>query len=446
MKKERNRNDGYRADNGQNHGRRHGDTGYIYLIKNPSSNELSVCASEVPLKRGVEVVAPTRYGLDYGVVVGSAMSLSGGYQSGSTECQGACLQAVDADGEEADGDLLASGDPSDLGGEPVTVPPTTTSAEDLSPSSLKGVEEAVGESVGEGVSVGEDVSEAVGVSEGVVPAVDPNLPPYIAAGITYEATLGTSPQIACSECTACQGCGSTASPETRVELEGDVEWIDRIATDEDIKRFSDYLTMENEALLLCREKVQSHGLDMKLVTAHYLLGEPKIIFFFTAANRVDFRDLVKDLVSVFRIRIELRQIGVRDESRVLGGLAVCGRDFCCHCVTDKLNPVSIKMAKEQNLSLNSTKISGPCGRLLCCLSYEYDFYAEEKAKLPPEGSRMKVAHDLMKITEVNILSRKISMIGAEGRFLTIPFSAVYFNEETSHWEIGKDYLDEYLSS
>jgi len=177
-----------------------------------------------------------------------------------------------------------------------------------------------------------------------------------------------------------------------------------------------------------------------------LFGEAKIIFFFTAANRVDFRDLVKDLVAVFRIRIELRQIGVRDESRVLGGLAVCGRDFCCHAITDKLNPVSIKMAKEQNLSLNSTKISGPCGRLLCCLSYEYDFYFEEKRNLPQEGSKLKIQHELMKITEVNILSRKISLTGPDGRHLTIPFSAVYHNDENSRWEVTREYLDEFLTN
>jgi cell fate regulator YaaT (PSP1 superfamily) len=219
-----------------------------------------------------------------------------------------------------------------------------------------------------------------------------------------------------------------------------------MATKEDYQRYLELTSMEEEALVLCREKVQAHGLDMKLVSAHYLFGESKIIFFFTAANRVDFRDLVKDLVGVFRIRIELRQIGVRDESRVLGGLAVCGRDFCCHAITDKLNPVSIKMAKEQNLSLNSTKISGPCGRLLCCLSYEYDFYAEEKRKFPAEGSRLKVQHELMKITEVNILSRKISLVGPEGRHLTIPFTAVHLNEETSRWEIDREYLDEFLAN
>lgn len=232
--------------------------------------------------------------------------------------------------------------------------------------------------------------------------------------------------------------------EKPVPIAPTVGWIERIATEEDEARLAELAVMEEEAIILCREKIAKHNLDMKLVLAHYVFGEPKILFFFTAASRIDFRLLVKDLVSIFRIRIELRQIGVRDESRMLGGLAVCGRDFCCHGVTDKMNTVTIKMAKEQNLSLNSTKISGPCGRLLCCLAYEYDLYAEEKRKLPAEGSRLKVRQNTMKITEVNILSRKISLMGSDGRILSIPFSAIYRDVETSRWEITHDYLDEFL--
>ena len=129
---------------------------------------------------------------------------------------------------------------------------------------------------------------------------------------------------------------------------------------------------------------------MKLVSAHYLLEEPKVLFYFSAESRVDFRELVKDLVSVFKIRIELRQIGVRDEARVTGGCGVCGRVLCCHGVTDKLVPVSIKMAKDQNLSLNSMKISGPCGRLLCCLAYEYGFYRDARRELPGRGRALPV--------------------------------------------------------
>lgn len=386
------------------HGDRHGDAqqkqqtqrpenGFIYLIKNPSSNELTVCASEEKLERGAHVIAPSRYGLDYGMVVGSAMDM-GQYEPGSTEVQGACLHG-DSFNETfpLDADLAASADPEGI----VETHPVEQRLEER------------------------DQSIPIDIPE------NPKLSP-------------------CASCSDCNNTNVQSWNEKPIKITGDVDWIERLATKDDYSRYLELNKMENEALVLCREKVLAHGLDMKLVSAHYLFGEPKVIFFFTAANRVDFRDLVKDLVSVFRIRIELRQIGVRDESRVLGGLAVCGRDFCCHAITDKLNPVSIKMAKEQNLSLNSTKISGPCGRLLCCLSYEYDFYVEEKRNLPQEGSRLKIQHELMKITEVNLLSRKISLIGPEGRHLTIPFSAVNFNNEHSRWEVDRDYLDEFLSN
>ncbi len=349
--------------------------GYIYLVKNPSSNESSVCAWDSVLYPGTSVVAPTRYGLDLGIIVASIDRLGKPYEPGCSDCQGACLHGECTpkdDIEEADDDLAYAMDPPEE-------PPLWNEEPDEDP------------------------------------------------------------------CSSCQGC-STMPEAQEVELEGDITWIDRLATPTDMNRYQEFQAKEDEAMKICREKIALHKLDMKLVTAHFLLGEPKIIFFFTADVRVDFRELVKDLVSVFRIRIELRQIGVRDESRVLGGLAVCGRDFCCHSVTDKLNPVSIKMAKEQNLSLNSMKISGPCGRLLCCLSYEFDFYVEEKKQYPPEGSRLKVGFDLMKITEVNILSKRISLSGAEGRMLSIPCSAVFFNEETSRWEITKEWANEFLSN
>jgi cell fate regulator YaaT (PSP1 superfamily) len=220
--------------------------------------------------------------------------------------------------------------------------------------------------------------------------------------------------------------------------------IIRAADEKDLEKYEKNRIRELEALQICREKVKSRRLDMKMVSAHYLLGESKVLFFFTADSRVDFRELVKDLVSVFKMRIELRQIGVRDESRVLGGLAVCGRDYCCHSITDKLNPVSIKMAKEQNLSLNSMKISGPCGRLLCCLSYEYDFYREEKRKMPSEGSRLKVREEMVKITEVNILSKKLYLASADGRLLVVPFDKVHCDEATKKWSIDSEFIEEML--
>ncbi len=214
--------------------------------------------------------------------------------------------------------------------------------------------------------------------------------------------------------------------------------IVRVATEKDLDSFEKNKQRETDTLNICREKVRKHKLDMKLVSAHFLAEESKVLFFFTADERVDFRILVKDLVSVFKMRIELRQIGVRDESRVIGGLAVCGRPFCCHQITDKLRPVSIKMAKEQNLSLNSMKISGPCGRLLCCLSYEYDFYREEKGKLPSEGSRIKIEDTTFRVQEVNLLSKNIRLSAPDGRMRDLPFDCVARSEKNDCWEMIKD--------
>jgi cell fate regulator YaaT (PSP1 superfamily) len=202
----------------------------------------------------------------------------------------------------------------------------------------------------------------------------------------------------------------------------DVVTIERKADEADLARAADFREREDKAFKVFREKVAQHRLDMKLIATHYLLDEPKILFFFSAENRVDFRDLVKDLVAIFKMRIELRQIGVRDESRITGGLGVCGRPYCCHSVTDKLKPVSIRMAKDQNLSLNSLKISGQCGRLLCCLAYEHDWYCEERKSLPNEGIRLFYDEANFRVAEVNPLTRMIRLIGEDGRVLEIPSS------------------------
>jgi cell fate regulator YaaT (PSP1 superfamily) len=202
----------------------------------------------------------------------------------------------------------------------------------------------------------------------------------------------------------------------------DVVTVDRKATPSDMKRAESLKVKEKEAFHVFQQKTAMHGLDMKLIATHYLLDEPKVLFFFTADNRVDFRELVKDLVSVFRMRIELRQIGVRDESRITGGLGVCGRPFCCHAVSDKLRPVSIRMAKDQNLSLNSMKISGQCGRLLCCLSYEFDWYAEARKNMPQEGIRLHYDGAAFRVTSINPISSMVQMAGEDGRILEIPSS------------------------
>jgi len=207
--------------------------------------------------------------------------------------------------------------------------------------------------------------------------------------------------------------------------------IERIATAEDLSKVAHYKEQEKEAYNVCKAKIEVHKLEMKLVSVHYLLEEPKILFFFTAEARVDFRELVKDLVSIFKTRIELRQIGVRDESRVLGGLGVCGRAYCCHAVSDKLKPVSIKMAKDQNLSLNSMKISGPCGRLLCCLAYEHLFYGEQRRLIPSEGTRINWDGSSWKVVEVNVVMGKLRLSADDGRVVTLPASA--FEKNDSRW-------------
>jgi cell fate regulator YaaT (PSP1 superfamily) len=212
----------------------------------------------------------------------------------------------------------------------------------------------------------------------------------------------------------------------------DIVWIERVAAKEDLDKARHNHVLEQDAFNICREKIINHKLEMKLVHVHYLLEEPKILFFFTAENRVDFRELVKDLVSVFKTRIELRQIGVRDEARVVSGLGICGRGYCCHSVSDKLKPVSIKMAKDQNLSFNSMKISGPCGRLLCCLSYEHAFYCEQIRRIPQEGSKASHDNETWSVAEVNMITGQVKLSHSDGRQITLP--ADRFERVDNHWK------------
>ncbi|NIZ40660.1 PSP1 domain-containing protein [Entomospira entomophila] len=164
---------------------------------------------------------------------------------------------------------------------------------------------------------------------------------------------------------------------------------------------------------ICREKIIYRKLDMKLIKVHILHGRSKVIVFFTAEQRVDFRDLVRDLVAEFHTRIELRQIGVRDETRSLGGIAMCGREYCCHKINDQLKPATIKMVKDQSLSLNSSKISGGCGRLLCCLAYESDTYAQSRNELPSEGSIILLENIRYRVSEVHILTQEVTVVNCE---------------------------------
>ena len=183
----------------------------------------------------------------------------------------------------------------------------------------------------------------------------------------------------------------------------------RKATKEDRRRLEENKRKEKEALKICEQKVAEHGLEMKLVDVEYTFDNSKILFYFTADGRVDFRALVKDLASVFRTRIELRQIGVRDESKMLGGLGVCGRPFCCSSFLGEFHPVSIKMAKEQGLSLSPTKISGTCGRLMCCLKYEQEAYTDLIKRTPKVGAIVKTPLGKGLVVETNLLARTLKV-------------------------------------
>lgn len=180
--------------------------------------------------------------------------------------------------------------------------------------------------------------------------------------------------------------------------------LERIATEEDLERYRKNLELEKEAYRICFEKIKEHGLDMKLIDAKYTFDNSKLLFNFSADKRIDFRELVKDLASVFRTRIELRQIGIRDEAKLMGGLGICGRPFCCSTFLSDFAQVSIKMAKEQNLSLNSSKISGTCGRLMCCLRFENDVYTEAIKKMPRVDSEVKTPDGVGTVCEITPLA------------------------------------------
>lgn len=185
----------------------------------------------------------------------------------------------------------------------------------------------------------------------------------------------------------------------------------RIANQRDQEQEAANKQKEKEAFQICLEKIRKHGLDMKLIDAEYTFDNNKVLFYFTADGRIDFRELVKDLASVFKTRIELRQIGVRDETKIVGGIGICGRPLCCHTHLSDFIPVSIKMAKEQNLSLNPTKISGVCGRLMCCLKHEEDTYEELNRKLPNVGDYVTTDDNLKgEVHSVNVLRQLVKVI------------------------------------
>lgn len=188
----------------------------------------------------------------------------------------------------------------------------------------------------------------------------------------------------------------------------------RKATEHDFKRLEENKKKQTETFKLCEELIISHKLDMKLVEVEYSFDANKIVFFFTSDGRVDFRELVKDLAARLHTRIELRQIGVRDEARMLGGLGICGQPYCCKRFLNDFQPVSIKMAKEQGLSLNPTKISGSCGRLMCCLKYEQDAYEYLNSLTPAVGSTVKTADGLATVTDVNLITGNLFVKPVDG--------------------------------
>ena len=202
-------------------------------------------------------------------------------------------------------------------------------------------------------------------------------------------------------------CGEVATPNKTVddaEISHPLKPLIRIATEKDLNHLAENKLKEKEAYRICEQKIANHKLEMKLVNVEYTFDNSKILFYFTADGRVDFRALVKDLASVFRTRIELRQIGVRDEAKMLGGLGICGKPFCCASFMGEFQPVSIKMAKEQGLSLNPVKISGTCGRLMCCLKYEQDAYEHLLRHTPKVGALVETREGRGTVTENNLIT------------------------------------------
>ncbi|MBR0374231.1 MAG: stage 0 sporulation family protein [Mogibacterium sp.] len=218
--------------------------------------------------------------------------------------------------------------------------------------------------------------------------------------------------------------------------------IERKATKEDLKRYKENLAKREETMEICQKKIEKHGLEMKLIDAEYTIDGSKVIFYFSADGRIDFRELVKDLAARFKMRIELRQIGVRDEAKMLGGIGICGRPLCCSKWLHDFQPVSIKMAKQQNLSLNPSKISGSCGRLMCCLNFENKTYTELKKGMPTEGDRIETPDGAGRVVAVDIFNgtatvRMIERDRETGEETLSQDTRTYFKHEFKRIEKGR---------
>ena len=220
----------------------------------------------------------------------------------------------------------------------------------------------------------------------------------------------------------------------------------RVATKEDEEREQQNRIKEKEAFKICQKKIREHELDMKLIDAEYTFDNNKVLFYFTADGRIDLRQLVKDLAAIFKTRIELRQIGVRDETKILGGIGICGRCLCCHTYLSEFAPVSIKMAKEQNLSLNQTKISGVCGRLMCCLKNEQETYEALNKKLPGLGDIVTTPDGLQgTVQSVNVLRQLVKVVvevNDEKEIQEFPVDSLKFRPRKRKVKISEQELKE----
>lgn len=229
--------------------------------------------------------------------------------------------------------------------------------------------------------------------------------------------------------------GRVAVPNRYVDdqsLKSPLKKVIRKADEYDIKTIESNLEKERRALEICEKKIIAHNLEMKLISADYSFDNNKIIFYFSADGRVDFRELVKDLASVFKTRIELRQIGARDETKLLGGLGICGRPYCCNTFLGEFHPVSIKMAKEQGLSLNPAKISGTCGRLMCCLKYEQEAYIDLATNSPKVDEIVNTPEGRGKVVDINLIAGKVSVKldeSPEGIFRSFSVSEIKENQQ-----------------
>ena len=224
----------------------------------------------------------------------------------------------------------------------------------------------------------------------------------------------------------------------------------RIATERDEEQEQTNKKKEKDAFKICLEKIAKHNLEMKLIDAEYTFDNNKVLFYFTADGRIDFRELVKDLASVFKTRIELRQIGVRDETKIIGGMGICGRTLCCHAHLSEFVPVSIKMAKEQNLSLNPTKISGVCGRLMCCLKHEEETYEELNRKLPNIGDHVTTDDGLRgEVSAVNVLRQLVKVVVTvddKKEIHEYKVEQLKFKRRSHKRDKGKEVVDEELKA